>query len=58
MQAEQPILDRIRRKELKWYGHLLRTEDSLDRRRFTSGHRMVEGEKDDRNNHGKTLGQT
>ena len=28
MQAEQSILDRIQRRQLKWYGHLLRMEDS------------------------------
>ena len=28
MQAEQLILDRIQRRQLKWYGHLLRMEDS------------------------------
>ena len=28
MQAEQSILDRIQRRHLKWYGHLLRMEDS------------------------------
>ena len=28
MQAEQSILDRIQRKQLKWYGHLLRMEGS------------------------------
>ena len=28
MQAEQSILDRIQRRQLKWYGHLLRIEDS------------------------------
>ena len=28
MQAEQSILDRIQRRKLKWYGHLLRMEDS------------------------------
>ena len=27
-QAEQSILDRIQRRQLKWYGHLLRMEDS------------------------------
>ena len=27
MQAEQLILDGIQRKQLKWYGHLLRMED-------------------------------
>ena len=28
MQAEQSILDRIQRSQLKWYGHLLRMEYS------------------------------
>ena len=28
MQAEQSILDRIQRRQLKWNGHLLRMEDS------------------------------
>ena len=28
MQAEQSILDRIQRSQLKWYGHLLRMENS------------------------------
>ena len=28
MQAEQSILNRIQRRQLKWYGHLLRMEDS------------------------------
>ena len=28
MQAEQSILDRIQRRQLKCYGHLLRMEDS------------------------------
>ena len=28
MQAEQSILDRIQRRQLKWYWHLLRMEDS------------------------------
>ena len=28
MQAEQTILDRIQRRKFKWYGHLLRREDS------------------------------
>ena len=28
MQAEQSILDRIQRRQLKWYEHLLRMEDS------------------------------
>ena len=49
MQAEQSILDRIQRRQLKWYGHLL-----LGRRRFTSGHRTVGEEEEDRNYHGGT----
>ena len=28
MQAEQSILGRIQRRQLTWYGHLLRMEDS------------------------------
>ena len=28
MQAEQSILDRIQRRQLKWYGHILRMEDN------------------------------
>ena len=28
MQAEQSILDRIQKRQIKWYGHLLRMEDS------------------------------
>ena len=28
MQAQQSILDRIPKEQLKWYGHLLRMEDS------------------------------
>ena len=28
MQTEQSISDRIQRRQLKWYGHLLRMEDS------------------------------
>ena len=54
MQAEQSILDRIQRRQLKWYGHLLRMKDSHWQRRFTSGHRTVEGQKEDRNNNGGT----
>ena len=52
MQAKQLILDGIQRRQLKWNGHLLRMEDS--QRRFTSGHRTVRGEEEDRNNHGGT----
>ena len=28
MQVEQSILERIQRRQLNWYGHLLRMEDS------------------------------
>ena len=28
MQAEQSVLDRIQRRQLKWYGHFLRIEDT------------------------------
>jgi hypothetical protein len=28
MKAEQTIVDRIQRRQLKWYGYLLRMEDS------------------------------
>ena len=28
MQAEQLILDRVQKRQLKWYAHLLRMEDS------------------------------
>jgi hypothetical protein len=39
---------------LKWYGHLLRMKIVVGQRRFTCGHRTVEGEEKDRNNHGGT----
>ena len=29
MQAEKSVLDRIQRRQLKWYGHLLRMDDSV-----------------------------
>ena len=45
MQVEQSILDRIQRRQLKWYGHLLRMED---------GPCMAGREEEDRNNHGRT----
>ena len=50
MQAEQSMLDRIQRRQLKWYGHLLRMEDKIvvGRRRFTIGHSTVGGEEKDR----------
>ena len=28
MQVEQSILDKVQRRQLKWYGHLLRMKDS------------------------------
>ena len=34
IQAEQSILDRIQRMELKWYGHLFRMEDSRWRKKI------------------------
>ena len=51
IQAEQSSSDRIQRKQLKWYGHLLRMDDNRWRRRFTSEHRMVGGEEKNHNNH-------
>ena len=54
LQAEQSILDRIQRRQLKWYGHLHGMEDSRLPKRFNSGHRTVGGEEEDRNNHGGT----
>ena len=47
MQAEKSILDRIQRRQLKW-------KIFIGQRRFTSGHRTVGGEEEDRNNHGGT----
>ena len=54
MPANQSILDRIQRIQLKWYGHLLRMEDSRWPKKISSGHRTVGGEEEDRNNHGGT----
>ena len=51
MEAEHSILNRIQRRQLKWYGHVLRMEDSRFPRNITSGNRMVGGEEEDRNNH-------
>ena len=53
MQAEQSILDRIQRRLLKWYGHPLEWKVFVGQI-FTSGHRTVGGEEEDRNNHGGT----
>ena len=58
MQAEQSILDRIQRRQLKWYEHLLRMEDSRWPKRFTSGHRTVGGEEEDHNTQGRTKWRT
>ena len=56
MQAEQSILDRIQRRQLKWYGiyTFLEWKIVVGRRRFTSGHRTVGEEEEDRNYHGGT----
>ena len=53
MQAEQSILDRIQRGNLKWFGRLLKMEDSRWAKTY-SGHRTVGGEEEDRDNHGRT----
>jgi hypothetical protein len=58
MQAKQSMLDRIQRKQLKWYGHLLTMEVVVGQRRFTSEHRTIGGEEEYRNNHGITKGRT
>ena len=50
MQAEQSLLDRIQRRQPKWYGHFLRTEDSRWPKKI---YRRV-GEEADRHNHGRT----
>ena len=42
MQAEQSILDRIQRRQLKWYGHLLRMEDSRWPKKIYHGKRRRE----------------
>ena len=54
MQAGQSILDRIQRRQLKWYGQHLDWKIVAGQRRFTSRHRTVGGEEEDRNNHGGT----
>ena len=53
MQAEQSILDRIQRRQLKWYGHLLRMEDSRWPKIYQWA-RTVGEEEEDRNYHGGT----
>ena len=54
MHGEQSVLDRIQRRQLKWYEHLLRMEDSRWLKMITSGHRMVGEEEEGRNYHGGT----
>ena len=44
--------------KLKWYGHLLRMDVNLSLRRCTSRHRMVGGEEEKRNDHGRTKWRT
>ena len=58
MQAVQSVLDRIQRRKLNWHGHLIRMDVVVDWRRFTSGHRTVGGEEDDRNNNRRTKWRT
>ena len=53
MQAEQSILDRIQRRQLKWYGHLLRMEDSCWPKKIYQWTPVGE-EEEDRNYHGGT----
>ena len=50
MQAEQSILDRIQRRQLNWYGHLLRMEDS----RWPKKIYQAGGEEEDHNNQERT----
>ena len=54
MQAQQSNLNRIQRRQLKWYGHLLRMEDSRWPKKIASGHSTEGGEEEDHNNHGGT----
>ena len=55
IQAEQSILDRIQRMQLKWCVHTsLEWKIVVGQRRFTSGHRTVGGEEENRSNHGRT----
>ena len=47
-------LDRIKRRQLNWYGHLLRIEDSRWPRKIYQWALTVEGEEEETNNHGRT----
>ena len=50
IQSEQSILNRIQRRQLKWYGPLLRMEDSRWPKKIYQ-YRTVGGEEEDRNDH-------
>ena len=50
MQAEQSILDKIQRRQLKWHGQLLRMQDSRCPKKIYQVTRTVGGEEEDRNN--------
>ena len=54
MQEKQSILDSIQRRQLKWYGHLIRMKDNHWPKKISSGHRTVGGGEEDCNNHGGT----
>ena len=53
MQAEQSILDRIQRRQLKWYGYLLRMGDNRWPKKIYQW-TGPGGEEEDHNNHGRT----
>ena len=54
MQPEQSTLDRIQRRQLKWYGYLFRMEDSRWQKKFYQWPTHGRGEEEDHNNHGRT----
>ena len=54
MQIEQFILDRIQRRQSIGMDTSLERKIIFGQRRFTSGHRTVGGDEEDRNSHGKT----
>ena len=54
MQAEKSILDRIQRRQLFGMDTSLEWKIVIGQRRFSSVHRMVAGEEEDRNNRGGT----
>ena len=55
IQEEKSILDMVQRKQLKWYGHHLRMEDSRWPKKIRIGHRTVRGEEEYCNNHGDQM---